>query len=442
MIKDFLHKIANIKDSSDINNTVKEIGENISLKGYNVWILICSALLASIGLDTNSVAVIIGAMLISPLMSPILGLGLSIGIHDNEMFRHSTRNLIIATAISLITSFLYFSITPFGEVTSEILARTKPTILDVGVAFFGGIAGIVSISRKDKTTAIPGVAIATALMPPLCTAGYGLAKLNFSVFGGALYLFVINAVFISISTFLIVKYLKFPVRQYVDKLKQKAYAKYAAFTVLLLLIPSIYFLITVYKEIQFKGKIQNSIVKEIESRKNEVLKWIIIKSDSVNEVKFYISGAGLNDSDKVFLQKKFIKLGLNNYKPVFSRVNISKDEVAKMSLDITQNLLKSYEFDILKQQNGNKPIAESDSLKYFTINKELRLLHPDIRTINIGSINIFKYDSTKTILPSVTIEWINKKSSKAFSKEYLNFYNYLKSKLNKDTLILKSGYSK
>lgn len=442
MFKNFLHQIANIKDSSDIDKTIKGIDENISLRGYNVWILICSALLASIGLDTNSVAVIIGAMLISPLMSPILGLGLSVGIHDNEMFRHSFRNLVVATFVSLLASSLYFLISPFGELTTEITARTKPTILDVGVAFFGGIAGIVSSSRKDKTTAIPGVAIATALMPPLCAAGFGIAKGNVSVFLGAFYLYIVNAVFISISTFLIVKYLKFPIKKYIDLAKQKLYSRYAAVTVLILLIPSIYFLMTVYQDIRFKAKIQNSIVREIESRKNEVLKWIITKTDSINEVKFYISGVGLSDSDKVYIQNIFLQLGLNDFKPIFSRVNISKDEIRQMSTEITQSMLKANEIELIKQKNGTQYTIENDSIKYDNINKELRSLYPSISTIYIGEFEIFTSESTKTSSPYISIEWKGKNLKNSVAKETDNFYNYLKNKLNKDSLILNFNFSK
>ena len=179
-----------------------------------MWLLVGAAALASIGLDTNSTAVIIGAMLISPLMSPILGIGLSVGIHDKQLLVRSSRNLAIAVVLSLAASFIYFSISPFANPTAEIEARTYPTLLDVMVALFGGVAGIISSSRSGPSNALPGVAIATALMPPLCTAGYGIATQQWNYFGGAFYLFFINAVFISLATFLIVKYLQFPEKVY------------------------------------------------------------------------------------------------------------------------------------------------------------------------------------------------------------------------------------
>ncbi|WP_346860462.1 DUF389 domain-containing protein [uncultured Draconibacterium sp.] len=209
-IRRFLRSVLSINDGTDIPATIEGIKRDIGFRGPTAWILIFSIFIASIGLNINSTAVIIGAMLISPLMGPILGIGLSIGTNDFETLVRSLKNLGIAVSIALFTSTLYFIITPLTIEQSELLARTKPTILDVMVALFGGFAGILAGSRKEKTNVIPGVAIATALMPPLCTAGYGLATLKLSYFFGAFYLFFINSVFISLATFLVVRYLKFP----------------------------------------------------------------------------------------------------------------------------------------------------------------------------------------------------------------------------------------
>ena len=202
MKKAFL-RILNIRENTDFEKTRTEITDGITFRGYNFWILICSTILSCIGLDTNSAAVIIGAMLISPLMSPILGVGLSVAIHDRRLFGYSFRNLATSVLISLGASVIYFYLSPLGEPTPELQARTFPTLLDVLIALFGGIAGIVSISRHEQTNAIPGVAIATALMPPLCTAGFGIATSRWNFFFGAFYLFFINAVFISMATYLI-----------------------------------------------------------------------------------------------------------------------------------------------------------------------------------------------------------------------------------------------
>lgn len=182
--------------------TIDYISKNVEFKGANLWILIFAIFVASIGLNVNSTAVIIGAMLISPLMGPIMGIGLAAGINDFELLKRSFRNLGVAVFIAILTSTVYFYITPIHDAQSELLARTEPTVWDVLIALFGGLAGIIAGSRKEKSNAVPGVAIATALMPPLCTAGYGLATGNLYYFIGAFYLFFINSVFISLSTYL------------------------------------------------------------------------------------------------------------------------------------------------------------------------------------------------------------------------------------------------
>ncbi|OQY04916.1 MAG: TIGR00341 family protein, partial [Bacteroidetes bacterium 4572_117] len=196
----FLIEILSIKEGTDIQGTIESIKKDMVFRGITVWILIASIFIASIGLNVNSIPVVIGAMLISPLMGPILGIGLSVGTNDWDLLLRALKNFGIAIVISLITSIIYFLLTPLKEASPELIARTKPTILDVMIAIFGGMAGIVAGSRREKTNVIPGVAIATALMPPLCTAGYGIATGQFTVFFGAFYLFFINSVFIALST--------------------------------------------------------------------------------------------------------------------------------------------------------------------------------------------------------------------------------------------------
>ncbi|HSA57090.1 MAG TPA: DUF389 domain-containing protein, partial [Gemmatimonadaceae bacterium] len=191
-IRSAIVRTMSLAAGTDREGTVTRVRADVPLRGTNIWLLICSALLACIGLDTSSAAVIIGAMLISPLMAPILGIGVGVGINDRTLMRSALTSFGGATLASLLTATLYFLVTPLGELTPELRSRTIPTLLDVGVAFFGGVAGIVAGSRREKTVAIPGVAIATALMPPLCTAGFGLASGLFSVFFGAIYLFFIN----------------------------------------------------------------------------------------------------------------------------------------------------------------------------------------------------------------------------------------------------------
>jgi uncharacterized hydrophobic protein (TIGR00271 family) len=243
-----VRQIMAIEEIIDVKNTVSSIKRDIEFKGPALWILIFSIFIASIGLNTNSPAVIIGAMLISPLMGPILGVGLSLGINDTETLNRSLRNLATMVVLSLLASTLYFAISPLSDAQSELLARTRPTLLDVFVAFFGGAAGIVAGARKEKSNVIPGVAIATALMPPLCTAGYGLATAQFSYFFGALYLFVINSIFICVATFLGVRYLNFPLVEFVDPIRAKKAKRYVISAVVLIVLPSTFIFIKVIQE--------------------------------------------------------------------------------------------------------------------------------------------------------------------------------------------------
>ena len=209
-IKKSVKKYAYVYDDIDTKDAERRIKDGIWFRGPTIWILAFSIIIASVGLNVNSTAVIIGAMLISPLMGPIIGLGLGMGINDIEFLKAAAKNLLIMVVISLLASTLFFLLSPLSLANpTELEARTAPTIYDVLIAFFGGLAGILENSRKERGTVLSGVAIATALMPPLCTAGYGLAHLNFHYFFGALYLFVINSVFIALATFLMVKYLRF-----------------------------------------------------------------------------------------------------------------------------------------------------------------------------------------------------------------------------------------
>ena len=228
-------------DKEELSTVVKDIEDGIVFRGTNSWILIFAILVASLGLNINSTAVIIGAMLISPLMGPIMGIGLSMGIHDIPLLKRASSNYLIATGVALTTSTLFFLLSPLNGAHSEILARTSPTIYDVLIAFFGGFAGIVATASKHKGNVIPGVAIATALMPPLCTAGYGLATLQFNFFFGAFYLYIINSVFIALATFLIVRFLHFPFKHLKNQNADKLARRIVWVVVIVTLLPSIYF---------------------------------------------------------------------------------------------------------------------------------------------------------------------------------------------------------
>lgn len=258
-------------DKANDDETIQYIERNVDFKGANLWILIFAIFIASIGLNVNSPAVIIGAMLISPLMGPILGIGLGVAIFDIDLLRRSVNSLTVAVVISILTSALYFSISPLSDAQSELLARTTPTIWDVLIALFGGLAGIVAGTRKEKGNAIPGVAIATALMPPLCTVGYGLAIGNWYYFFGAFYLFFINSVFISLSTFLVVRYLKFPRKEFVDRARERRVKTIITIFTIITILPSIYLGYVVVKRSIFERNASLFVNQELAFPNSKVI---------------------------------------------------------------------------------------------------------------------------------------------------------------------------
>ena len=239
-LKTYFLDVLDLKQGVDSVATIRDIKSKSTLSGANSWMLMCSIVIASIGLGQNSQALIIGAMLISPLMSPILGIGLSVGINDMQTLRTCLIHFAIAIVIAVLTSYIYFELTPFKALTPEIDARTEPTFLDIFVAIFGGLAGIISIARKDISTTLPGVAIATALMPPLCVTGYGIAIGDLEIAVTSFYLFFLNTFFVALSTYLVVRYLQFPYRRFINKTVERKNLLLTIGFSLALIAPSFY----------------------------------------------------------------------------------------------------------------------------------------------------------------------------------------------------------
>jgi len=250
----FFNKFQLLQEKEDAAVIIENIDKGVVFRGTNLWVLIFAIFIASLGLNVNSTAVIIGAMLISPLMGPIMGLGLSVGINDLALLKKSLYNYLVATVAALCTSTIFFLISPLNEAHSEILARTSPTIYDVLIAFFGGLAGIVATASRYKGNVIPGVAIATALMPPLCTAGYGVATLQINYAVGAFYLFIINTVFIALSTFIASRFLRFPYKHLPDRKDDARAQRIIWGIVLITLVPSIYFGYDIVQQDKFNKK--------------------------------------------------------------------------------------------------------------------------------------------------------------------------------------------
>jgi len=394
-ISHFFNHIFDLREGLDRWGTIESIDKNILLKGSNVWLLISGLFIASIGLDTSSVAVIIGAMLISPLMSPILGIGLGVGINDRKMILRSLFNFTVAVVISLIVSTIYFILTPLGDATTEILSRTRPTILDVGVAFFGGMAGIVAASRKEKMNAVPGVAIATALLPPLCVTGFGIANRDLSIVWGSFYLFFLNSVFVSLATFLVVRVLKFPFREFLNRnQKIKSNLLVTAF-VILVCIPAGTVLIEVINELGEKRSIETFIQNNVDTETHQAIKWMTLGENENKELKLYVVGEYMDSLRIVALSQKLNDAGLNQYKLRLTQFEKEPADFNKMSEEIKRNVLSSVDANqqlmAEKDSRIQQITAERDSLKQDTVQfeilkEEIKAMYPELKRMACSTL--------------------------------------------------------
>ncbi|MFK7906528.1 MAG: DUF389 domain-containing protein [Chitinophagales bacterium] len=376
-VRSKLIELFDIRQDTDKQGTIDSIRQYTQLKGYNVWILIAAAMLASIGLDQNSPAVIIGAMLISPLMSPILGIGLSIGINDRDTFVLSARSLLIAMVASILVSYLYFLITPLGVPTDQLMARTKPTLLDVGVALFGGIAGIVAGSHKDKTNALPGVAIATALMPPLCTVGFGLAIADPIIAGGAFYLFFINAVIISTTTFVFVRIMKFPVLQPISIEDGRKTNWMIGIFVVLITIPSIFILLDTIHHIRRNVSINQFVTSRVVDEDREVIDWEEVELQDNHELKVYVVGANITEDTVMNLQQAMHKMPqLEESILKLVQVNLSERDKASIKSAARNDLQKDIFWEVSKQIAAQK--EDLEELK--RLGEEVKQMRDNLKT--------------------------------------------------------------
>lgn len=291
-VKAFLQERLSLRGDTDYElNTIEAVKRGVMFKGVNLWTLIFATFIASIGLNVNSPAVIIGAMLISPLMGPILGVGLGAAQYDFALIKKSFKNLLIATLFSIATSWLYFRLTPLAEAQSELLARTSPTIWDVLIALFGGLTGMVAVASKEKGNPIAGVAIATALMPPLCTAGFGLAVGSMQFFIGALYLYIINSVMIALGTFLVAKLLKYPLVE-VHTDKQRLTKRIITLITVVIIAPSIYLAYNLVKNTVYENNVNRFVAMEFNMPDSQVLRKELIRGENGEKIlKIFVIGS-------------------------------------------------------------------------------------------------------------------------------------------------------
>lgn len=388
------------EDQAAEQQTIDEIEHSVVFRGANLWILIFAIMVASVGLNVNSTAVIIGAMLISPLMGPIMGVGLGVGINDHQLIIKALRNLGIAVGISVLTSALYFWISPLNDAQSELLARTTPTLWDVLIALFGGLAGIVAGSRREKSNAIPGVAIATALMPPLCTAGYGLATAQWSYLAGAFYLFFINSVFISLSTYLIVRLLRFRPKEYVDPRRERRIKRYIGFFILLTIVPSIYTAYTVVRTSIFERRVQQYVQSEMQFDNTKILDSHIIESDSLQILDITLYGEPVADNLIAQARSQLSNYGLEGVE-LRVRQGHTADESpdidlealnAQMKTGIIEDLYKRNE-ELLETKDEQIKVLEQEIVRMRGRQLPVAEMSREVRAIN-ERVTSFSVDET------------------------------------------------
>lgn len=400
-VKKFLSEYLDLrKDKDNELETVDSIRKGVEFKGANLWILIFAIFMASLGLNVNSTAVIIGAMLISPLMGPIMGVGLAIGQNDFELMKRSLKSYMVATLFSVVTATLYFLFTPLDEVQSELLARTSPTIYDVFIALFGGLAGIVALATKEKGNVIPGVAIATALMPPLCTAGFGLATGNLLYFLGAFYLYFINSVFISLATFLGVRFMHFKRKQFVDKEREKIVKRYIIWITIGTMCPAVYLTYNIVRETFYQTSANNFISHELQFPDTQVLNREINYSDKT--IKVVLLGKEVPENQIVAAQTKLADYKLSGTKlTVFQGVNNGVEDLSSIKTMVMEDFYKN------SQQKLNEQTEEIDSLQRalslfsgsYVVNermgKEMKVIFPEVRSFSVSKGMELNIDSNR-----------------------------------------------
>ncbi|WP_313029262.1 DUF389 domain-containing protein [Soonwooa sp.] len=416
------------KGEEEKSKVLENVFNNISFRGSNLWILACAIIIASIGLNVNSTAVIIGAMLISPLMGPIVGAGFALGTYDFSLLKKSMKNLLIATVVSLMVSAIYFYLSPFKDVQSELLARTAPNIYDVLIAFFGGLVGVIAITRVEKGNPIPGVAIATALMPPLCTAGYGLATFNFSYFAGAFYLYTINCFFICIATFFVVKYLKYPATNFKGKRYEKQIRLGITTLVMIMIIPSFYLAYNLFNEKKFTNTVEDFINTEFSSRGFTVIFKKLNYNSSPRTVDIAFLNKKLNKDEIAMYNRLLDEKGIHNTVLTFrqNEEDIKSEILSEINKQNTSVSEKDITISDLRQELDKYKVSEPNLVK------EMNILFPDFKNIKLGKIE--KYPNTDSTKVQFLVLYNADKKLKNGDKEKIK--QWLKERLSNQQVLL------
>ena len=447
--KGFFSELLNIKSGTDKEATAESVKKGISMKGQTAWILVFSILIASIGLNVSSAAVVIGAMLISPLMGPIIGVGFSIGINDVDTLKSSLINFGVMVGISIITSFLFFSIPIFQDATPEIIARTRPDVRDVLIAISGGFALFIAISRpRPQFNTVAGVAIATALMPPLSTAGFGLATCHFLDFLGALFLFTINSIFIALAAFIITKYLRFPMVKYLNRTKRKRISNIAYAVATIILLFSIYLFYQLYVENMYKEKAD----RFVESIKDEGVNLIGSNKEIIDyenkEIKLYVFGNSHSYADEKRWKEKLDDLGLSDTK--LTILESQNDSKVRGDIDQMKNLyINNYKLitakdETIREKNIRIDELERDLRKYYDnnflfkqITNEIKINYEDLEKISLAREYITNFSTIDTI-PVVAVKWNSQLNLDQQKLEENKLKNWLQTRLNINNIEIRS----
>lgn len=440
-LREYIPQLLNIKTGTDKEATAKIIREGVSIKGQTAWILVFSILIASIGLNVSSTAVVIGAMLISPLMGPILGIGFSIGVNDVDTLKASVINFGAMVFLSLITSFLFFSIPIFKEATPEILARTKPDVRDVLIAMTGGLALIIAISRpKAQFNTVAGVAIATALMPPLCTAGFGLATGQFNYFGGAIFLFTINSIFIALAAFAITKYLRFPMLKYINQAKRKRISRIASLIAVVVLGFSVYQFYLLYLINNYNTKAER-FIKELQEQGVNI---IGDHSESIDyeskEIKLYIFGNDFSPADRERWEVGLDELGLKNTKLTIlqsqddSRIRQDIDQIKDLYMDSNRMLISRDE--TIKEKEIRISKLEKDLRRYYDnevlfdrVVKEIGINYNGLNKVSFAQELVSDFEKIDTA-NIISVKWKPLVSKKQRRQDEKKLKEWMEARLN------------
>ena len=455
-IKVFIIELLDFRSDTDRESTIEAIVRDIPFKGATAWILICSIFVASIGLNANSTAVVIGAMLISPLMGPILGIGLSVAINDIDTLRKSLINFGVMILLSVLTAFLFFWLFPLREESSELLARTKPDIRDVLIAFFGGLALIIARTKKGTiASVIFGVAIATALMPPLCTVGFGLSQAflgnpkGLAFAAGAFYLFVINTIFIALATFIVLQVLRFPMLKYANSARRQKIARLVSFMAILVMIPAGFTFYSVLKESSFNNEARQFIDRELEGLPNAsyIKKYATTKYQPDQGSVIEITSFGGQQIDPVTLE--LLRSRMSNYKALDGTTlllnqNIEDDDVENemrylvelRSRDSLEIYNKEQKIAILERELARLLKYEQSQIPFAAISQEAKILHSDLEQLRYAPTLISNFEHVDTLVVFETL-WSREAKAKQIEAQKNQLYQWLKYKLSLDTLVVR-----